>query len=560
MNQGGVFDYVIAGGGSAGCTLAARLAEDPDVSVLLVEAGGDGDSLFSRMPAGNGFLFGNPRHDWGYESTPQEGLGGRRIYYPRGRGLGGSSLMNGMIYIRGNPADYDRWRQKGLSGWSYADVLPYFRKSAGAPHRAGDAFHGTDGPLKLSPAPNHDAINRRFLDACRQAGAPDNPDFNGAAQEGAGRLDTKVWRGVRQSSARAYLEPRPGNLTVLADSHVLRVVMEGRKAVGLLLTRGMMRARREVVLCLGAFGSPQCLMLSGIGPADHLRRHGIDPVIDLPGVGSNLYDHPNMPMQFGLLRPELSMARFQRIDRAAWMGLRWLLAHDGPAAGPFWSTALFHAVRDHAMPELEIFFTPMVVREEGGAKRFSIQSLLSAGKTIIARGKSAQPGLQFDINLLRPQSSGTVRLASNDPMARPLIDPGYFSNRVDLDDLVAGVRHMREVVAQEALADVAGIELSPGAGTNSDTDIRRAIRDLATTGHHPVSTCRMGGDHDGGAVLDAALRVRGAEGLRVVDASSFPDQISGNTGAPVIMMAEKAADIMLGRPALPASDPRPADR
>lgn len=553
------YDYVIAGGGSAGCTLAARLAEDPEVTVLLVEAGGSGDSLFSRMPAGNGFIFGNPRHDWGYHSVPQPGLDGRRIYYPRGRGLGGSSLMNGMIYIRGNAADYDRWRQKGLAGWSYGDVLPYFRRSTSARHRAGDPFHGSDGPLRLSPSPPLDAVNRRFLEACLQAGAPANADFNGARQEGAGAFDTKVWRGVRQSSARAYLaRPRP-NLTIRRDCHVLRIAMEGRRAVGLVLPGGTVRARREVVLSLGAFGSPQCLMLSGIGPADHLRSLGIPVVLDLAGVGSSLFDHPNMPMQFDLVRPELSMARYQRIDRAVWMGLRWLLAHAGPAAGPFWSTALFHAVRDHAMPELEIFFTPMVVREEGGATGFSLQSLLSAGRTVIARGKTARPGLQFDINLLRPRSSGTVRLASDDPREHPLIDPGYFSDPADLDDLVAGMRHMREVVARPALAEVAGCELSPGADAASEQAMRRAIRALATTGHHPVSTCRMGGDHDGGAVLDAELRVRGAEGLRVVDAAAFPDQISGNTGATVIMLAEKAADLMLGRPAPAPEDPRPAD-
>ena len=556
MSGHGVFDYIVAGGGSAGCTLAARLAQAGDASVLLVEAGGGSSSLFSRMPAGNGFLFGNPRHDWGFQSTPQPGLGGRRIYYPRGRGLGGSSLMNGMIYIRGNAADYDRWRQMGLAGWSYGDVLPYFRRSAGARHRPGDPFHGTDGPLKLSPARRRDAINERFVAACLEAGAPFNDDFNGATQEGAGWFDTKVWRGIRQSSARAYLEQPPGNLTILADSPVLRIAMEGSRAVGLVLATGKVRARREVVLCLGAFGSPQCLMLSGIGPADHLRDHGIDVALDLPGVGARLADHPNMPLQFGLLRPELSMARHQRIDRAAWMGLRWLLARSGPGAGPFWSTALFHAVRDHAMPELEIFFTPMVVREEGGAKRLSIQTLLSAGKAVIARGKTAEPGLQFDINLLRPASSGTLRLASGDPRDAPLIDPRYFSDPADLEDLEAGVRHMRRVVAQPALAGIAGAERSPGAGAVSDGEIRQAIRALATTGHHPVATCRMGGDHDTGAVLDAELRVRGIDGLRVADASSFPDQISGNTGAAVIMLAEKAADMMLGRPAPAPEDPR----
>ena len=556
MRPGAVFDYVIAGGGSAGCALAARLAQAGDATVLLVEAGGPGGGLFSRMPAGNGFIFGNPRFDWGFSSTPQQGLDGRQIYYPRGRGLGGSSLMNGMIYIRGHASDYDRWAQMGLPGWSYGDLLPYFRRSAGARHRRGDPFHGDAGPLKLTPARNFEAVDRAFVAACVEAGASANDDFNGARQEGAGRLDTKVWRGVRQSSAEAYLAHRPSNLTVLTDSSVLRIAMEGTRAVGLVLSGGTVRARREVVLCMGAFGSPQCLMLSGIGPADHLREHDIAPLVDLPGVGARLLDHPNMPMQFALKRPELSMARYQRIDRAAGMGLRWLLAHSGPAAAPFWSSVLFHALRDPDMPELEVFCTPMIVREAPGSKRFTLQSLLSAGKAVIARGKTAEPGLQFDINLLRPHSAGTVRLASANPGDAPRIDPGYFQESADLDDLVAGVRHMREVASRPALAGIAGVERSPGPEVHSDADLRRAVRQLATTGHHPVATCRMGGDHDRGAVLDAALRVRGVEGLRVADASSFPEQISGNVGAPVLMLAEKAADLILGRPAPPPEDPR----
>jgi choline dehydrogenase len=556
MTRRKAYDYIIAGAGSAGCALAARLAEDPDVTVLLVEAGGKGRSLFARMPAGNGFIHGNPDYDWRFWSTPQEGLGGRRIFYPRGRGLGGSSLLNGMIYMRGNPSDYDRWRRKGLSGWSYADVLPYFRRSAGTPHRADDPFHGTDGPLKLTPAQNFGAVDRLFVQACREAGAPLNEDFNGARQLGVGRIDSKVFRGLRQSSAEAYLARRPVNLDIATDSLVVAVELESGRAVGVRLTDGEVRADREVILCLGAFGSPHCLMLSGIGPADHLRTHGIEVKLDLPGVGESLYDHPNMPIQFGLTDPDLSLSRYQRIDRALWMGARYLFTRTGPGAGSFWSTVLYHALRDPEMPEIEVFCTPMVVREDSGTERWTIQKLLSLGRSVIARGKVAAPGLQWDVNLLRPASRGTLRLASSDPRDPPLIDPQYLRERSDLDDLVAGIRHMREVARQGAFAGVIGPELSPGADLESDADLEHAVRALATTGHHPVSTCRMSADHDVGAVLDPALRVRGVAGLRVVDASAFPDQIGGNINAPVIMMAEKASDLILGRPPLPPEDPR----
>ncbi|MGI9407784.1 MAG: GMC family oxidoreductase [Hyphomicrobiaceae bacterium] len=551
-----VYDYVIAGGGSAGCTLAARLAEDPDVTVLLVEAGGNGRHLFARMPAGNGFLFGNPKFDWCCESVPQPGLNGRKIYYPRGKGLGGSSLLNGMIYIRGHPADYDRWRQKGLPGWSYGDVLPYFKRSGRAAHRAGDPYHGVDGPLRLTPAGNYDRVNEIFVEACRQAGADWNDDPNGVRQTGVSRIDTKVHAGQRQATGRAYLATHPKNLTVVTKTRVLGVAMEGARAAGLRLSSGTVRAAREVILCLGAFGSPHCLMLSGIGPADHLREHGISVHADLPGVGATLYDHPVMSMQYGLLDDRLSMSRFQRLDRAALLGLRYLLTGTGPGAAPFWSTQLFHALRDPEMPELQVFFTPMLVKEEAGGSGWTIQNLLSPGRAVIARGKMAASGAQFDVNLLRPRSSGHLQLASTNPDDMPVIDPGYFRDPADIDDLVAGVRHMREVVSRPAFDGVIGAESAPGVDALSDADLAEGVRNFTTTGHHPVSTCRMGADSDPGAVLDAELRVRGTEGLRVADASSFPDLTNGNTNAPVIMLAEKAADMILGRPPLPPEDPR----
>ena len=551
------FDYIIAGAGSAGCVLAARLCQDPKVTVLLVEAGGPAKSIFARMPAGVGMIHSNPRYDWGYFSTPQKGLDGRQVYYPRGKGLGGSSLMNGMIYIRGNARDYDRWRQKGLPGWSYSDVLPYFRRSAGAAHRAGDPYHDASGPLKLSPAGNFDRINQIFSDACQQAGAPLNPDFNGACQTGVGRLDVKASGGLRQSTAQAYLTPPPANLAVLTGAPVTKVLTEGRRATGISTPQGEFRARREVILSLGAFETPKLLMLSGIGPRAHLQNHGIGVVQDLPGVGQSLFDHPNMPMQFGLTEPRLSMARFQRLDRAAVMGAQWLLAKSGPAASPFWASALFHAIRDTQMPEIQVFFTPMVVREDSaaGGKGFSLKNLSHLGKSMIARGKIAEPGLQFDINLLRPQSSGAVTLASSNPLDAPLIDAGYFSDEADFLDLISAMKHMRKIIRQDAFQGIAGPELSPGSDVQTDQALRQSIRDLVTTGHHPACTARMGADWDAGAVLDAQFRVRGMECLRVVDASALPDMISGNIGAPVIMLAERAADMISGRSALPPESP-----
>ena len=551
-----VFDFVIAGAGSAGCALAARLADGGKNTVCLLEAGGAGKSLWSRMPAGNGFLFGNPRHDWGFHSVPQKTLNGRQIYYPRGKGVGGSSLLNGMIYIRGSAGDYDRWRQKGLVGWSYGDVLPYFRRSAQAMHRPGDPFHG-DGPLKLTPAGNYDQVNRQFVEACVQAGNSHNDDFNGARQEGAGQIDTKVWRGRRQSAAEAYLNPLPAEISIRTGARVAKLWLNGRRAEGVQLVDGTkIQARREVILCLGAFVSPQILMLSGIGPVAHLKEQGIAVQHDLPGVGSNLLDHPQYPMKFEIQDPSLSLAKYQRVDRAIGVGLRYFLTGGGPGGAPFWSSALFHALRDRDNPELEVYLTPMCVTEEAGQATFSLKALLNIGTLILARGKSAVPGIQFDICLLRPLSMGSVRLDTADPLDAPAIDPAWFTDSRDMADMVAGIRHIRDVVRKPAFSRIAGSEIQPGGHAEDDDVIESSVRNHVASGHHPVATCRMGVAHDPGAVLDAELRVRGMERLRVVDASAFPDQIGGNPNAPIMMMAEKAADLILGKPALAAEDPR----
>ena len=542
------FDYVIAGGGAAGCVLAARLAEEKGISVCLVEAGGKGRDLFVRMPAGNGFVFGNPRLDWGYNSVAQSSLNGRSLYYPRGKALGGSSIVNGMVYMRGVAADYDSW---GFDGWSYANVLPYFRRSEAARDRC-DAWHGSDGPLKTEPARNFGEIDRAFIAAAKSAGHNQVDDFNGPYRTGVARNDSTVSKGVRQSAAIAYLKRPPRNLTIRTGCQITQILIENRKATGLKIMGGeIIRASREVILCQGAFGTPQLLMLSGIGPADHLTEHGIAVVADLPSVGAHLSDHPDVPLQYGSDRIDLSYAKYQRLDMAALLMGQWLLNGSGPGGGPLFSTVLFHAFDDHSYPELEVFMTPMVIEENfNHGTPESVPWLQRLGRQLLVRGrKMARPGVQIDINLERPRSTGTVRLASSDPNVHPLIDPNFFANPQDLKDLKRGVHAMRDVMSQPQITPYLTGEIGPWKDAKTDAEITQAIRDTAYTGHHPACTARMGD------VLDAQLRVHGVESLRVCDASAMPTQITGNLYATIVMMAEKAADMILGRPPLAAEYP-----
>ncbi|MDH3635924.1 MAG: GMC family oxidoreductase N-terminal domain-containing protein, partial [Gammaproteobacteria bacterium] len=470
-----------------------------------------------------------------------------------GKGLGGTSLMNGLIYVRGNRLDFDRWHDLGIPGWRYADVLPYFKKSETAPHRNSE-FHGQTGPLKISPAENYCPVSQMFVEAAQQAGAPLNHDFNGASQIGVGRFDATVFNGQRQSTSATYLQQRPANLTILTGTRVLRVEFSGNRASGLLIEGNAgpqtINAEREIVSCLGAFESPKLLMLSGVGPADHLRRHGIEPIVDLSGVGEALQDHPNMPLTFEINDSSLSFARYQRLDRAISLAMQYWFGKTGPATGPFWSTALFHAFDGGELPDLEVYCTPMVVREGAGGAGWSLQNILKPGRAILARGKTATPGLQFDINLLRPESRGSIRLASTNPAEPPLIDPGYFSQQKDVETLIDGAEHIRELTSQPAISKIVGNEIALGPQVKSRSAMAAGLRRHITTGHHPVSTCRIGADDDAQAVLDAEYRVRGVEGLLVVDASAFPGQLSGNPNAAVIMMAERAADMLLARPQL----------
>tara|TARA_Y100001970_G_scaffold24673_1_gene29472 strand:+ start:819 stop:2480 length:1662 start_codon:yes stop_codon:yes gene_type:complete len=541
------FDYIIAGGGSAGCTLASRLAEDSSISVLLIEAGGSGKSLFTKMPGGNGFIIGNPKFDWVQYSTPQPNLNNRKIFYPRGKGLGGSSLLNGMIYMRGGAGDFNRWRQKGLEGWSYEKVLPYFKKSVSAYHRENSKYHGQNGPLKITPAGNYSKVDEIFVKACEEAGAIYNDDFNGEKLSGVGKYDVKVWKGIRQSSSEAYLKTKPKNLTIFKNTHVINLIIEKSKAIGLNLSSGKVYANCEIILSLGAFGSPKCLMLSGIGPENHLKEHGIKVVNNLPGVGENFYDHPIVPMNWAFKNPKMSLAKYQRIDKAILLGLNYIFFKKGLAAAPFWSTNLFHSLREDELPELQIFMTAMCFKEEPDNSSFNLEKILNIGSLFFSRGKKASPGMHFQINLLRPKSTGTVKLKSSNPKDEVLINPNWFSDPLDMNDMVEGMKHMRKVISQPSFKNIVGEEIQPGNNFKNDFELKEAVRNFVQTGHHPASTCAMGSDNNVLAVLDEKLRVKGIKNLRVVDASSFPDMISGNINASVIMIAEKAADMILGK-------------
>lgn len=532
------FDYIVIGAGSAGCVLAARLSEDPAVRVLLLEAGGRDWSPLLHAPGGLLPIMLSGAYAWRYQSVPQRHLDDRELYLPRGKVLGGSSAINGMVYDRGVPSDYDEWARLGNPGWSYAEVLPYFRRAESYGPGA-DFWHGDSGPMQVSRTGVNHPFAQAFVEAGQQGGYPYNDDSNGERREGFGPVDITVAQGRRCSAASAYLAPVRGrsNLIVLTGALASRILFEGRRAVGVeLRRRGRLEryhAGREVIVAAGAINTPQLLMLSGIGEAEHLREHGIAPLCNLSGVGRNLQDHLAATVKVTSPQP-ISLFKYINPLRGALALAQYTLLRRGPLADPGMQAVAF-VKSDPALAEPDIKFLLLLAlyRDHG-------------------RELIPQHGFGVHINVVKPDSVGRLRLASDDPAVPPLIDQNYLAAERDRRVLRRGIEIAREVFRQPAFDPYRGVELDPGADVTSAEQIDAYIRAHADADYHSCGTCRMGGDE--GAVVDAELRVRGVEGLRVVDASVMPRLVSGNTNMPVIMIAEKAADMIAGRSPLPAAN------
>src|SRR5688572_3401252 len=530
MNTPAAYDFVVIGAGAAGCVLANRLSASGRHSVLQLEAGGEDSSPWIHIPLGYGKHFTNPKVNWLYASEPQAGASNRRIAQPRGKVLGGSTSINGLLYIRGQHEDYDRWRDLGNAGWGYADVLPYFRKSENQ-QRGADEYHGAEGPLWVSDVSEPHPLCDAYLAAATECGYRHNRDFNGATQEGFGYNQWTLRKGLRSSAATAFLRParRRGNLRVITRAHATRILFSGKRATGVEYLhngiRGSATARAEVLVAGGSFNSPQLLQLSGVGPASLSQRFGIGVVADLPGVGMNLQDHYTGRIVYECTEPFTLNDVVGSFPKSVVAALRFAFLRKGYLAmGASYATGFIRADPAAATPDIQTSISPFSA-DKAGDKLHGF------------------PGFTLSARLLRPESRGSVTIHSADPLAPPAIEPNYLSSEKDCAVLLAGLKATRRLMDTAAMRPYVAREYDPGPACASDTDLMDFLRARGGIAFHPVGTCKMGSDAS--AVVDERLRVRGLQGLRVVDASIMPTLVSGNTYAPTVMIAEKGADMIL---------------
>lgn len=524
-----IYDYIIIGAGSAGCVLANRLSEGGRHDVLLLESGPKDNYLWIHIPIGYAKTMFHPVYNWGFYTEPEPGVNNRKVYWPRGRGLGGSSSINGLIYVRGQPEDYDHWAALGNPGWAWRDVLPYFRKSE---HnvRGADEYHGADGPMWCSDIEEKHELMEAIIRGANEIGVPHNDDFNGAAQEGAGYYQLFTRNGWRCSSATAYLRPARGreNLRIETGAHATGIVFEGTRATGIRYVQDgathEARAAREVILAAGALQSPQLLQLSGVGRAAFLQEMGVPVVKDLPGVGENLQDHLQLRLIYKVTQPITTNDQLRTLSGQLRIGLKWLLFRNGPLAIGINQGGLFTRVLpESTTPDIQFHFATLSAEMAGGKPH-------------------EWSGCTFSVCQLRPESRGTVMIKSRDPLEPPAMRPNYLASEADCRCAVEGVRFARKLAAAPALREYIAEEYRPGAAARTDTELLEFARNHGATIFHPSGTCRMGSDSL--AVVDERLRVHGLAGLRVVDCSIMPTLTSGNTHAPAVMIAEKAADLI----------------